>query len=359
MPAPFGRRRMIAIAGAVAGLCLPGSGREAGAGSGLLTEWRGTVLGAVGTIQLHHPDPSEARRLVHLALAETRRLEGIFSLYRPDSALVTLNRQGALVTPPADLVRLLQESLGFAELTGGAFDTTIQPLWRLLYEHFAQPGADPAGPPADIMAAALQRVGCEHLRLSRDRIALARPGMAVTLNGIAQGYITDRITELLRAEGIAQTMVDLGEVRVLGTRPDGQPWQVGLENPDAPGQPWKTLDLVDRAVATSGGYGLVFDAAGRFSHILDPRTGRSAHRYRSISVVAPDATTADALSTAFTLIPEPAMEAVLARRPDIAVHLVRADGSTALRHAAAPSSAGAAGPGPAASACPSGPHPAA
>ena len=334
MPGLLTRRRIITIAGAATGLCLPGPGRQAGAGTGALTEWQGTVLGAVGTIRLHHSDRAEANRLIGLALAEARRLEEVFSLYRPDSALVALNRHGALEAPPADLVRLLQESLDFAELTGGAFDPTIQPLWRLLYEHFQQPGADPAGPPAAAMEAALQRVGRQHLRLNRDRIVLAKRGMAVTLNGIAQGYITDRVTELLRAEGITQTIVDLGEVRVLGTRPDGHPWRVGLDDPDAPGRLWKTLDLVDRAVATSGGYGLVFGPTGRFNHILDPRTGRSAHFYRSLSVVAPDATTADALSTAFTLMPEPAMEAVLARRPDIAVHLIRADGSTALRQAA-------------------------
>lgn len=333
MSGPITRRRAITIAGAAAGLCLLGPGGQAGAEAGTLTEWQGTVLGAVGTIRLHHPDRAEAEHLIGLALAETRRLEEIFSLYRPDSALVALNRQGALEAPPADLVRLLEESLGFAELTNGAFDPTIQPLWRLLYEHFTRPGADPAGPPADLLAATLQRVGCQHLRLNRDRIVLAKRGMGITLNGIAQGYITDRVTELLRAEGITQTMVDLGEVRVLGTRPDGHPWRVGLDDPDTPGRLWKTLDLVDRAVATSGGYGLVFDPAGRFNHILDPHTGRSAHFYRGISVVAPDATTADALSTAFTLMPELVMQAVLARRPDITVHLVRADGSTEVRRA--------------------------
>ena len=130
------------------------------------------------------------------ALAEVRRLERIFSLYREDSALVALNARGALEAPPPELVELLTECRKYAELTEGAFDPTVQPLWQLFAAHFSQAGADPAGPPQAAIDDALDRVGHQHLVFDRNRVVFARRGMGLTLNGIAQGYITDRVVDL-------------------------------------------------------------------------------------------------------------------------------------------------------------------
>ena len=165
--------------------------------------------GAVGSIALHHPDRRIAEGIVARAVAELHRLEGLLSLYRPDSLLVELNRRGVVVTSSPEMQRLIEAALRFAELTGDAFDPTVQPLWDLHRAHFAKPGADPAGPPAAAVAQALGRVG-------PDAVVLAKRGMAMTLNGIAQGYIADEVVELLRAEGVAHTLVDLGETRALG-----------------------------------------------------------------------------------------------------------------------------------------------
>jgi len=319
------RRRVIAIAAVAAGLPLPGRAEDAAP----LTTWTGQVLGTVGSISLRHADRAAAERIVARAVAELHRLEAMFSLYRPDSLLVELNRRGVLTAPPQEMRQILDAALRFAGLTGGVFDPTVQPLWRLYQAHFAQPGADPAGPSAAAVDAALQRVGHRHLRVGRDAVVFARRGMAVTLNGIAQGYITDRVVDLLRAEGIAHTLVDLGEARAAGAHAPGRPWRVALEDPAAPEHPWKTLDLVDRALASSGDDGFVFDEAGRFTHLLDPGTARSPRRYRAVSVVAPDATTADALSTACALMPEAAIAATLRGLPMVEVHLLRRDGSVA------------------------------
>jgi thiamine biosynthesis lipoprotein len=268
--------------------------------------------------------------LVARALTEIRRLEALFSLWRADSLLSELNRRGALAGPPPDMVRLLSEALRVARLTGGLFDPTVQPLWLLLHEHFAAPAAAPEPPPA-ALAEALSRVGHQHLLVTPDRVVLARRGMAVTLNGIAQGYVTDRVVELLRDGGVARTLVDLGEARTLGMHPSGQPWRAALEAPDAPGHPWGELDLTDRALATSGDAGFVFDGAGRFTHLLDPRTGRSPRRYRAVSVLAPAATLADALSTGFALMPEAEIAAALrGGMPGVEAHLLHQDGTTGL-----------------------------
>jgi thiamine biosynthesis lipoprotein len=123
----------------------------------------------------------------------------------------------------------------------------------------------------------------------------------------------------------SRALVDMGETRALGGFPDGGSWQVGLEEPAAPGQVAERIALADRAVATSGGYATQFDAAGQFNHIFDPADGRSSWRYAAVSVVAADATTADALSIGFSLLPADRI-AVLARSQDVIVHLAQPDG---------------------------------
>ena len=206
-------------------------------------------------------------------------------------------------SPPADLVALLSQSIAFRRLTDGAFDVTIQPLWQLYAEHFSQVDAAPDGPPRDTVLRTLERIGADAIDVDPSRIRFRRKGMMVSLNGIAQGYITDRIVAILRNEGIGSSLVDMGEIRALDGRPDGQPWRARIEAPAELGLPSSLVGLRDVALATSGGYGLLFDAAGRFNHILDPRTGACAPSRLMVSVIAQSAATADALSTAFSLMP--------------------------------------------------------
>lgn len=151
--------------------------------------------------------------------------------------------------------------------------------------------------------AALALVGHAGVELDARSIRFHRVGMQLTLNGIAQGYITDRIAELLLNCGIERALVDMGEIKALGDRPGGGPWEVGLEDPASPERITQTLPIRNLAVATSGGYGTRFDPAGHFNHIFDPANGMTSSRYLSVSVVAPRATDADALSTAFSLMP--------------------------------------------------------
>lgn len=325
------RRRLIAIAATAGGAALLG-GRHALADTLADTladapvRWRGSALGAQVSIEIHHPDRAKAERLIHQCVEDVRRLEQQFSLYQPDSDIRALNRTGVLVSPSADMVALLDAALTFAALTGGAFDPTVQPLWDLYAAHFTQAHPAPEGPSADKLAAALSKVGYRHLKVSPDRIALLKPGGAITLNGIAQGYATDRVTETLRAAGLATTLVDMGEIRASGLKPDGAPWRVGLADPDRPGKVSETIGLIDRAVATTASAGFRFDDAGRFTHLFDPETGRSPSRYRSVSVTAPTATEADALSTAFSLLPAPRIREIVAARPTLQVHLTDANG---------------------------------
>lgn len=301
------RRRFIGIAGAAAGLALlPGSGRAAVK----TVQWSGVALGARASIRLVHRDAAEARRVIALAVAEIERLEAVFSLYRRDSAVSRLNRDGRLLAPPPELVDLLARARAVSEASGGAFDVTVQPLWRRLAEHFAAQPAAEALPPLDDV---LPLVDWRAVAVDGARLAFARPGMAVTPNGIAQGYITDRVAELLRRNGIEHVALDLGEARALGQAEDGRPWTVGIADPAAPERLAGRLEAADRAVATSGGYGTVFDREGRFSHLVDPRSGTTAPVRRGVTVVAGEACLADAWSTAFMLMEPAAIRATAAR----------------------------------------------
>ncbi|VFU10962.1 Nitrous oxide reductase accessory protein [Methylocella tundrae] len=325
------RRRFIAITAAAGGLPLLPCARSAQAAP-LLRVWTGSALGADATLQIHHPDPATADRLIAASLAEVERLERILSLYRADSALCRLNRDGVLVDPPFDLVRVLSESQRYGAISGGAFDVTVQPLWDLYAKHFSRPDAAPGGPASDAIAATIARVDEGALEVDPARLRLARPGMGITLNGIGQGYVTDRVVELLRGGGVEHALVDMGETRALGAHPDGGSWSVGLEDPRAPGKIVERIPLADRAVATSGGYGAVFDAAGNFNHIFEPSSGRTSWRWLSVSIEADTATEADALSTAFTVMP-PEATAPVVRALGLVAHFVRPDGSRLVQRA--------------------------
>ncbi len=317
------RRRFIGITAAAGLPLLP---LHAARASSQLQVWTGAALGCDAVLQIYHPDPAAARRLIAACLDEVERLEQVMSLYRPGSALCRLNRDGALDTPPLDLVRVLAEARRYNAMSGGAFDVTVQPLWHTYAAHFAQPGASPDGPAAETIAAAVARVGEDSLIIDPARLEFAKPGMGITLNGIGQGYITDRVVELLRANGVEHALVDMGKTRAIGGHPDGGPWSAGLENPKAPGTCSEYVELRDRSLATAGGYGTVFDAAGRFNHIFEPWSGRTSWRWLSVSVEAATATEANALSNAFAVMPAEAV-APIVRARSVVAHFVAPDGA--------------------------------
>lgn len=323
----IGRRRFLGITAAACGLPLLPFG--AGATQPRLRVWTGAALGADAMLQIHHPDPAVADRLIAAALAEVRRLEAIMSLYRVDSALVRLNRDGVLNDPPPDLVRVLAESAHFHTVVDGMFDVTVQPLWQLYAAHFSRLDGDPAGPPAAMVQDAVRRVGQQWVDYGPECIRFRKQGMGITLNSIGQGYITDRVVELLRAGGITHALVDMGKMRAIGTHPSGAPWRVGLENPDAPGEVIARVSLADDAIGTAGGYGTRFDRNGRFNHIFNPFDGTTSWRFKSVSVISTTATEANALSTAFTLTPLAQARQVIWRR-GLTAYFVQPDGSRVI-----------------------------
>jgi FAD:protein FMN transferase len=289
------------------------------------------AMGAIASMTLVHPDREAGKQLIRRCLDEITRLEAIFSLYRPDSALARLNADGVLDHPPLELVEVMSFAAALARQSDGAFDMTVQPLFELYARHFADAGADPAGPPPVRIAEALRLVDHRAVDIASDRIALGRRGMGVTLNGIAQGYVTDRVAALLSAEGLDNLLLDLGELRGSGRHPQGRPWRAAVSDPSAPGETLFTVDLHERAgglpaLATSGGYGMHFDSARRHHHLFDPVTGHSASHHASVSVAAPNALLADGLSTALAAAPPGRCGAIMDAFASVRAYFVGAEG---------------------------------
>ncbi len=326
---PLSRRRCLTILGAAAGLPLLCAGDRAAARARLY-QWEGTSLGSPSRLLLYHWDRAAAAGITGLCAAEIERLERIFALYRSDSELARLNREGRLDGPSGELLALLSLSRHLSALSEGAFDITVQPLWDLYSRHFLAAAAPPAtGPDPRAIAQARRLVDWRRVEISPRRVALARPGMGVTLNGMAQGYVADRITAMLQENGCSEILADLGrsEIRALGRHADGRPWRVGLADPRQPERVALSLELCDRALCTSGGYGTKFEASGRYHHLFDPATGESANRYLTVSVFAAAAKIADALSTALYVTPPEKATALIAAFPGVTARLTRADGS--------------------------------
>lgn len=296
-----------------------------------LMRWEGYTLGAPSTIQLYHEDENQARAAIAAGLAELARMEALFSLYRTDSVLSTLNREGSVNDAPPEFIDLVTHSLRLAELSGGAYDPTIQPVWDLYFRHFTTGRADPAGPAPEALKQALALVGWRGLEVdaAAARVAFTRPGMGLTLNSGAQGYVTDRVAAVLSRHGFKHMLVDMGEPRALSTKPDGTAWRIGLANPADPTRALVEVDVVDKAVSTSGGYGTLFDPDGNFTHIIDPFTGRTAPRLLGVSVVAETAKIADGLSTALLLVPAERRQELLRAAGGLTVYYVTPDGLSA------------------------------
>jgi len=322
------RRRALRIFAAIAGLPLMIAGVRATAPKGQLHTWQGEVLGAASELTLWHADAAFARATILKVRGEIERFERIFSLYRPDSEISRLNESGKLLKPSPDLRTLVDQSRRLGTLSRGAFDISVQPLWRLYEAHFwshTQIQPDLASRAHDVARAL---VDFRQIESGSGSIQYARPGMAITLNSIAQGYITDAVADLLRNEGFESAVVDLGEFRTLGRHPDGGPWRLGIRDGKTIGGLERTVDLDDMALAVSGGYGTTFDDSGRFHHIFDPRTGASANTLTDVAVIGPSATTANGLSTAICAGGEALAPTLLAAYPGTRAILTRQDGSS-------------------------------
>ncbi len=275
------------------------------------------AFGTTVSLMVLHHDEATARNAMQAALAAVRNIDQLMSLYRADSEISRLNRDGQLDHPDAHLLTVLQHAQALSQQTRGAFDITVQPLWEA-----AASGRD--------TRAELGRIGWRHLQVHAQRVAFRAPGMAVTLNGVAQGYGVDVALAALKQHGIRDALLDTGEFASVGQRDDGKPWTLAVRDPRDEHAYARVLAADGRCLATSGDYETHFSEDFSRHHIVDPSTGLSPRELASVSVLAPTGMQADGLSTAMMVLGLQASLDLAARTPGVDIFCVGKDGA---RHA--------------------------
>ena len=266
-----------------------------------------TQMGTLVTISAVHQDAEAARMMVADTFDEIERLESLLSRHRVGTPVWSLNETGVVHAPPPEVLEVVQKGLDYSALTAGAFDITIAPLLNLYDSSFSETGVAPS---REKVRRALALVGFQHVRVSDREIAFEKAGMAVTLDGIAKGYIVDRAVEVLQKRGAARVLVNAGgDMASAGEALGGDAWKIGLQDPRVPDGSLGVVQLRGESVATSGDYMQYLTPDMSLHHILDPRTGLSPTHTSGVSVVAPSAMAADALSTAALVLgPREGME---------------------------------------------------
>jgi thiamine biosynthesis lipoprotein len=261
----------------------------------------GTLVSVTGI----HESSDAVQAAAGAAFAEMDRVVGLLNRYDPSSALSYLNTEGSIDGPPPELTEVMRQARYFRQASEGAFDSTVQPLVDLFRKSLgAIPGR--TGPSEFQLLQALALVDGRKVEMGPGGIRFAMPGMGVTLDGIAKGYVVDRMTTVLRQEGLRNFLINAGgDIRGAGLREDGLPWQVGVQDPAKTGRLPDVIGLTDGAVATSGSYEIYFDRDRTYHHIVSSQTGGSPQTSQSVSVIAPTTLAADALATTvFVMGPE-------------------------------------------------------
>ncbi|MDT8324624.1 MAG: FAD:protein FMN transferase, partial [Bacteroidota bacterium] len=238
-------------------------------------------------------------------------VDTLFSTYKEGGPVWKLNNGGdTLVAVPDEVLALLLRCDTLTRASGGAFDIAVEPLIRT----WGFDGDTPSRPDQHALAVALAASGWRHIRIGTDGHIRKTPEAMINFGAIAKGYAVDRAVEVLRGLGVAEGLVNAGgEVRATGGS-----WSIGIQHPRSPSELVAVVDPRGRAIATSGDYEQYFEEGGRrYHHIFDPATGMPARTCQSVSVIADDDMTADALATAvFVMGPADGME-FLKQYPDI------------------------------------------
>ena len=293
-------RRQVLIAGGLTGAGLSASALHLSAqSSDLKTAQRfGIAFGTKVSLKACHTKADILDSALDAAWHEMLGVEAAATLFRVESPICQLNRTGRLDNPPELLVQMLKDSLEIARLTDGAFDPTVQPLWRVYAGAYKQ---QRYASEAEITAARAL-IGWRNIEIEDKRIQFTKPGMALTLNGIAQGFATGRCLEALAKHGVENAFLDTGEIGASGKRDDQNAWTAGIADPRNQNGVIALARPLNGILATSGDYATVWSDDYTHHHILDPQTARSPYLTASVSVLAQSGGMADGLATAMMVM---------------------------------------------------------
>lgn len=270
------------------------------------------------------------------ALAELQAVDAAMSTYRSDSELSRLNAAPAGVDTPLSkpTLSVLHAAQEMGGLTGGAFDITIRPLSKL----WAAAAENDAIPTEEEIQAVRQHVGFAKIEVGRGAARKTVDGLEISLDAIAKGYAIDRALEAMKNRGVAAGLVDVGgDIRCFGVPLDAPAWRCAVQNPWSDDSLSIFLTPVSEkkglAVCTSGDYRRFVTIGGkRYSHILDPRTGRPTEAATSVTVISPDAMTADAWATALSVLGPDEGLPLVEEEPDVEALLITGDSAAPKLH---------------------------
>lgn len=258
------------------------------------------TMGSVATISAFDDDRRHMMHAVTRAIEEFQRIENALSIFIPSSQVSRVNAEAGRneVQAEGDLLWIADWSSKMSPLTKGAFDITVGPLMELW--GFRGNHVD-AEPDDKRILQLLGAVGSDKILVNNNAatVGLTHPAARIDLGGVGVGYAIDRAVQILRSEGVESAFVNhSGDAYALGTPDEHEGWEIGIPDPGSPDNILEKLTVRDGAIATSGGYRqFVTIGPRRFAHIIDPRSGIPGRSFVSTSVLAPDAVTADALST--------------------------------------------------------------
>lgn len=250
---------------------------------------------AMDTVMTINAYGSKSESAVKAAQNEINRLDKLLSVQKENSEIFKLN-QSKKMTVSEDTLTLITRSKGIYTLTDGKFDITCEPLIR---EWGFYSGLENKVPSQKAIETALEGVGAEHIKIKDSTVTLDK-NSSLDLGGIAKGYASHKAAEILKEYGVTSALMSLGgNVRAVGSKPDGESWSVAVTDPDDNSKSIGTLKISGKAVVTSGGYQRYFEENGQtYHHIIDTKTGYPADSgLKSVTVVSSDDTLADALST--------------------------------------------------------------
>jgi thiamine biosynthesis lipoprotein len=253
------------------------------------------IMGTAIHVELWSEDPKLAKRAIDAVMAEMHRIDRLMSPFKPESELSLVNRQAAHAAVPigAEMFGLIERSLVFSRLSDGAFDITYAGVGHL-YDY-----RQGIAPDAAAIQQARHAVGWQHLVLDAQArtIRFARAGVRIDLGGFAKGHVVDSSITILKRMGIAHAVVAAGgDSHVMGDR-RGRPWSIAVRDPRDPKRVVAVLPLQDTSISTSGDYERYFERDGvRHHHLIDPKTGTSPSALRSVTILAADGLTSEALS---------------------------------------------------------------
>jgi thiamine biosynthesis lipoprotein len=311
--------------GAASAALLPAENAEAflfGSKEYKVTKTR-LAMGTFVAMTAIHSSRDEAEQAIGLAFEEIDRLNGMLTHYEKQSAVGSFNAAGKLEQAPQEVLELVARSLYYNRETGGAFDITVKPLIDLYKDSFAK-----SHKPTDSeIDRTLKLVGSENLRFQSGSLQFAGSDMAITLDGIAKGYIVDKASEVLSANGVANHLINAGgDIRTSGQAAKGKAWTVAVQDPAKSKEYPDIINMKDGAIATSGNYEIYYDNEKLFHHIINSRTGHSPQLSNSVTVVAPTVMDADALATSvFVMEPVRGVQ-FINNQPDCECFVISNDG---------------------------------